>query len=315
MPRLESRSRAGPDRGLNGSVPSLAATGSGPVAIATAAFDRLEALFYGARTRRVVSAGLVAAFVGALVVIELARRGLLGRGLAAALPRSHFHAVELAFYLLLSWEVAGLVFAIAQSVSNAAGKQFEILSLILLRRSFEAFAGLDEPLRWDQMRSAIGTVLSDAAGGLLMFVALGFYYALQQHRPLSRDQGDRRSFVDAKKVIALVLLAVLVAMALRSLWGLAVRLEAHPFFEDFYTVLIFADVLVVLISLRYSASYHVVFRNSGLAVATLLLRVALSSPPPWSGALGVAAVLLGVALTLAYNRFAPVMGGAPPAAT
>ncbi len=33
-------------------------------------------------------------------------------------------------------------------------------------------------------------------------------------------------------------------------------------------MLIFADVLVVLISLRYSASYHVVFRNSGLAVAT-----------------------------------------------
>lgn len=295
-------------------MPPLAASGSGPVALATAAFDRLEALFNGARTRRVVSASLVAAFAGALVLIELARRGVLGRSLAAALPRSHFHAVELAFYLLLSWEVAGLVFAIAQSVSNAAGKQFEILSLILLRRSFEAFAGLDEPLRWEQMRGAIGTMLSDASGGLLMFVALGFYYALQQHRPLSRDQGDRRSFVDAKKVIALVLLAVLGAMALRSLWGLVVRLEAHPFFEDFYTVLIFADVLVVLISLRYSASYHVVFRNSGLAVATLLLRVALSSPPPWSGALGVAAVLLGVALTLAYNRFAPVMGGAPPAA-
>jgi hypothetical protein len=290
-------------------VPPLAAPGSGPAALAAAAFDRLEAFFYGARTRRAISAALVVAFAGSLLVIELARRGLLGQRLAAALPRSHFHAVELAFYLLLSWEVAGLVFAIAQSVSNAAGKQFEILSLILLRRSFEAFAGLDEPLRWEQMRGAIGTMLSDAAGGFLMFVALGFYYSLQKHRPLSRDTGDRTSFVAAKKLIALALLAVLGAMALRSLWGLAVRLEAHPFFEDFYTVLIFADVLVVLISLRYSASYHVVFRNSGLAVATLLLRVALSTPPPWSGALGVAAVALGLALTLAYNRFAPVMGG------
>ncbi len=277
------------------------------MAFAAAAFDRLEAVFAGGRTRRAVSVALVATFLGSLLVIELARRGLLGARLAAALPRSHFHAVEGAFYLLLSWEVAGLVFAIAQSVSNAAGKQFEILSLILLRRSFEAFAGLEEPLRWEQISRAIPTMLSDAAGGLLMFVALGFYYALQEHRPLSRDAGDRSSFVAAKKIIALALLAVLGAMALRSLWGLATRLEAHPFFEDFYTILIFADVLVVLISLRYSSSYHVVFRNSGLAVATLLLRVALSSPPPWSAALGVAAVVLGVALTLAYNRFTPAV--------
>jgi hypothetical protein len=278
------------------------------VAFATAAFDRLEARFYGAGSRRAVSMALVAAFLGSLLLIELARRGLLGARLAGALPRSHFHAVELAFYLLLSYEVAGLVFAIAQSVSNAAGKQFEILSLILLRRSFEAFAGLDEPLRWDQMRGAAGGMLSDAASGLLIFVALGFYYALQKHRPLSRDQADRKSFIAAKKVIALALLAVLGAMALRSLWGLATRLEPHPFFEDFYTVLIFADVLVVLISLRYSSSYHLVFRNSGLAVATLLLRLALSAPAPWSGMLGLGAVVFGVGLTLAYNRFAPVMG-------
>lgn len=289
-------------------MPSPAAPGSGPLALATAVFDRLEALFFSAPTRRVVSVGLVAAFTGALALIELARRGLLGSRLAAALPRSHFHAVELAFYLLLTWEVAGLVFAIAQSVSNAAGKQFEILSLILLRRSFEAFAGLDEPLRWEQMVRVAGDLLSDALGGLLIFVALGFYYALQRHRPLSRDAGDRKSFIAAKKLIALGLVAAFGILALRSLWGLASRLEAHAFFEDFYTVLIFADVLVVLISLRYSSSYHVVFRNSGLAVATLLLRFALSAPPPFGGALGFGAALFAVALTLAYNRFAPVMG-------
>jgi len=294
-------------------VPPLAAPGSGPVALATAAFDRLEARFQAASTRRRVATALVVAYATSLLLIELARRGWLGPRLAAALPRSHFHAVELAFALLLSWEVAGLAFGIAQSVANAAGKQFEILSLILLRRSFEAFAGLDEPLRWEQLAGVVGKVVSDAAGGLLIFVALGFYYSLQRHRPLSADPGDRASFVAAKKVIALALLAVLAGMALWSLWGLVVRLEAHPFFEAFYTLLIFADVLVVLISVRYSSSYHVVFRNSGLAVSTLVLRLALSSPPPWSGALGLAAVLFGVGLTLAYNRFAPVMGGEPAA--
>lgn len=284
---------------------------SRPVQVLCATFDRLEERFEGASTRRALAALLVSAFLAAIAVIELASRGALGLRLQAALPRSHFHAVELAFYLLLSWEVAGLAFAISRSISNAAGKQLEIFSLILLRRAFEAFGGLDEPLRWNQIQGAVLGMLSDAVGALLLFVALGVYYALQRHRPHTADEADRRSFVAAKKVIALGLLLVLAVLAGRSLWGLATHLRPAPFFEPFYTLLIFADVLVVLISLRYSASYRVVFRNSGLALATVLVRLALPSPAPWASLLGLAAAGLAVALTLAYNRFEPSGDEAP----
>lgn len=273
-------------------------------------FDRMEAIFEGRAARRAVAWVLVVSFLAALVLIEMARRGLGGPRLAAALPRNHFHAVELAFYLLLSYEVAGLVFSISKSVANAAGKQFEIFSLILLRRSFETFAELDEPVHWSQAQHALGHMLSNAVGALLIFVALGFYYSVQKHRPLSPDTADRSSFITAKKVIALALLFVLLALAGRSLWGFAVQLAPRPFFEAFYTLLIFSDVLVVLISLRYSVSYYAVFRNSGFAVATVLLRLALASPPPFSALLGLGAVLFALGLTLAYNRFAPAFGSA-----
>lgn len=270
-------------------------------------FDALERAFHSARHRRLVSAVLVGVFLFALVAIELAHRDLLGPRLKEALPRSHFHAVELAFTLLLSFEVASLVFAIAKSVSIAAGKQFEIFSLILLRRSFEAFGALDEPVHWEHATAVVWPMLSDAVAALLIFVALGFYYSLQKHQPLSADMQDRASFVLAKKSISLVLVGLFSALAGRSLWGLFTHLEGEGFFEAFYTVLIFADVLVVLISLRYNSSYRVVFRNSGLAVATVLLRLALSAPAPWAGVLGLAAVVFSVGLTVAYNRFAQVL--------
>lgn len=276
----------------------------------SAIFDWLEALFESARHRRILSFGLVVAFALSLGVIELAGRGLLGSPLAQALPHSHFHAIEFAFYLLLGYEVAGLVFAIARSVANAAGKQFEIFSLILLRHSFEPFASLDEPLRWEQASDAVVQMLSYAGGGLLIFVGLGFYYAVQKHRPHSEDARDRDSFIAAKKAISLLLLGVLALLAARSFWGLVTQLSPRPFFEPFYTVLIFADVLVVLISLRYSASYHIVFRNSGLAVGTVLLRLALSAPPPWISLLGVAATIFVIGLSIAYHRFAPVLAAA-----
>ena len=285
-------------------------TAAGQDSLLSRVFDRLERAFHSAAHRRLLSTGLVVAFLVALVGIELSNRGLLGERLRLALPHSHFHEVQLAFYLLLSFEVASLVFAIVKSVSNAAGKQFEIFSLILLRSSFEAFAEMDEPVRWVQAQGVVWPMLSDAVAALLIFVALGFYYPLQRHRPLSEDRRDRANFVLAKKVISLVLVVVFSGLAMESLWSLATTLHGSGFFEAFYTVLIFADVLVVLISLRYNSSYRVVFRNSGLAVATVMLRLALSAPPPWSGALGLFAVLFAVALTLAYNRFAPVLDDA-----
>jgi hypothetical protein len=268
-------------------------------------FDRLEAVWQGARARRVVSAGLVTAFVATVVLIELGRRGLLPARLSETLPRGHFHAVQVAFYLLLAYEVLGLVFGIARSVSNAAGKQFEIFSLILLRQSFESFGQLDEPLTWGQAQGTVMQMVGDSAGALLIFVVLGVYYRLQRHRPLSTDVKDRSSFINAKKVIALLLLAVFAVIGLRAAAGQALLGERHRFFEVFYTLLVFCDILIVLISLRYSSTYPVVFRNSGLAVSTVLLRLALSAPPLVSAVLGVASALFALALTVAYNAFTP----------
>jgi hypothetical protein len=80
-----------------------------------------------------------------------------------------------------------------------------------------------------------------------------------------------------------------------------------PFFNTFYTVLIFSDVLIVLISLRYSATYHVVFRNSGYAAATVMIRLALAGPRYLGTALGVAAALYNLGVAAAYNYVTPAV--------
>jgi len=66
-------------------------------------------------------------------------------------------------------------------------------------------------------------------------------------------------------------------------------------------------VLVVLVSLRYSSTYHVVFRNSGFAIATVLIRLALIAPAPINALLGVSSALFALGLTVAYNAFAPLL--------
>ena len=80
-------------------------------------------------------------------------------------------------------------------------------------------------------------------------------------------------------------------------------------FAGFYTVLIFSDVLIVLVSLRFSTTYAVFFRNSGFTVATVFIRLALAAAPPWNAALGVGSALFALGLTMAYNRFPPERTG------
>lgn len=275
---------------------------------AAALFDRIDAFWESAGMRRAVAGVLVAGFLAALVIADAAQRGWLPAPLRMRVPHGHFYAVEIALWLLLSWEVVGLVLGLARSVSSAAGKQFEIFSLILLRHSFEEFAHFGERLAWAEVQPAVGRMLANGFGALLIFVVLGFYYRAQRHLPLSGDLRDRERFIAAKKMMSLVLVAIFATLALRAAFS-----GGHGFFESFYVVLVFADILVVLLSLRYSSAYQVVFRNSGLAVATVLLRLALSAPPYWSAALGLAAAVFALGLAVACNRFAPVMECTPSA--
>lgn len=273
-----------------------------PFRLTTSVFDTLKNIWENQRVHRWTVNILVFAFLGSLFVIELSRQGLLPKALGPV-PANHFYAVKLAFDLLLVIEVLGLVFGLAESVADAMGKQFEILSLILLRQSFKEFTSFAEPLNWDSISDSVLHILSDAGGALVIFWLVLLYYRLQKHRKITDVQEDLISFVAVKKMIALVLLFLFVAVGLHNLLTLARTGEGYSVFSIFFLILIFSDILIVLISLRYSKIYGIVFRNSGFAVATVLIRLALTAPAYVNILLGVAAVWLGIGLTMAHNYF------------
>jgi hypothetical protein len=269
-------------------------------------FDAFEGWWEGAQSRRVVAYVLIGGFLSALVVIEASRQGLLPATLDV--PTNHFVAIDVAFTLFLIVEIVGLVVGLATSVADTAGKQFEVFSLILIRRSFKELVAFDqEPIEWtfDVGREAVQYVVVDATGALLIFLSMGLFYKLQRHQPITRTLAEQRHFVAQKKLVANVLLAVLVGLGVYSVVHPIRTGEGVPFFNTFYTILIFSDVLIVLISLRYSATYHIVFRNSGFAAATVMIRLALAGPRYLGTALGVGAALFNVGVAAAYTYVAP----------
>ena len=280
----------------------------------TDVFDTLEARWESDWTRRRISTILAAGFFAALIVIELNRQGWMPAPLDAGLPTNHFYAIDVAFTLFLVVEVIGLVFGLASSVAEAAGKQLEIFSLIMLRQSFKELARFnEEPISWSLSDPAsiepVQLILADATSALLIFVGVGVFYSLQRHQRITATEAELHRFIAAKKGLSLVLLGTFLSMGLYGLYTLVTLQAPFKFFNAFYTVLIFSDVLVVLIALRYSSTFHVVFRNSGFAAATVMIRIALAGPRYFDGLIGVGATLYAIGLTAAYNYVAPVISG------
>ena len=273
-------------------------------------FDRLEARWDTLATQRWVATGLTLVFLFGMTIIEVNRRGWLPANLSEHLPNKHFDAILWAFTLLLLAEVISLIFALAKSVATAVGKQLEIMSLILVRQSFKELTKFSEPIEWnDTVRDQVLYILSDAFGALAIFAILVLYTRLQRHQPISSDASDRSSFVASKKLVSLSLLGSLVIIGAHVVWswqagvisGTLFNAFSHDYFEIFYTLLIFADVLIVLISMRYSIAYPIVFRYFGFAVSTVLIRLALTAPRFIDAGLGITAAIFAVALTWTYN--------------
>ncbi len=266
-------------------------------------FDRAQAFTESEGAHKFVGQGLVAFFLAALALIELNRLDLLLAALGELLSRNSFDAVTQTFTLVLMLEVVELVFSLPRSTSRSVGKQFEILALILLRDAFKELTHLPVPVELTGHSDVIVNIALDGAGALTVFVLLGAYKYAQRCAPRHWAPAILAKFITAKKLVALLVLCAFVAMGAYDAL-LLLRVEpTFDIFHDFYTLLIFTDILIVLIAQRYMPEFHAIFRNSGFALSTLFIRMALTAPTMLSVLMGVGAMVFAVGLTFASNRF------------
>lgn len=264
-------------------------------------FDPLHHFWEHEKLHKKIAAALIFLFVTSVIAIELERQGLLPDFLST-IPNNHFYAVQAAFTVVLILEVISLIFTIPCSFSKSVGKQFEIFSLILMRNAFKELSYFPEPITYAGNEEAILRILSNGFGALLIFGLLGLYYIIQKKNPEdSLSSLEIFAFVSVKKGIALVLLGFFTFMGIRSLSLSALGIPHSDFLHDFYTVLILADILLVLCSQCFQPSFYAIFRNSGYALATLIIRIALAAPPFYNVLLGLAAAIFAILLTFSSN--------------
>lgn len=266
-------------------------------------FDRIQAYAEAEETRRRVAMWLILYFLASLALIEMNSQAWLPATLARSISLNRFDAVTQTFTLVLVLEVVDLVFSLPRSTSRSVGKQFEILALILLRNAFKELTNLPVPIEVTGHTDVLIRLAVDGTGALSVFVLLGVYKYVQRCAPRHWAPEILAKFITAKKLVALLVLGSFLFM---GLWDGYLVLTGQPTFDvfhDFYTLLIFTDILIVLIAQRYMPEFHAIFRNSGFALATLFIRMALTADAMLSVIMGVSAMVFAVCLTFASNHF------------
>ena len=252
---------------------------------------------------KVISTILVIIFIFSLLLTFLNNTFNLPDYISNYLSHSYFFAVESVFKLLLAIEIIEMVFVLAHSITDSIAKQFEILSLILLRQAFKEFSDIDLPIEIDSAIVPASHLLADIFGALIIFAGVLVFTRMQKHKKITKTEEENQNFISAKKGLALFMIASFIGIGIYDIYLYITHNQTFQFFTMFYSVLIFTDILIVIIALRYSHLYCVVFRNTGFAIATILIRFALSLPHYFNAAMGIIAMFFVIAISYIYNKF------------
>ena len=115
------------------------------------------------------------------------------------LDKSPLHAVYTPFSVILFYEVVLLVFALTASHTAEIAMQYQIVSLIVVRRVFKDIGGFSELENWLAEPEAVKAVLLDMAGALLMFMIVTGFTFLRQRTPQTQSHRDLRGFIQLKR--------------------------------------------------------------------------------------------------------------------
>lgn len=283
-----------------------------------AAFDRLYAEERRAWLDRLIVDVSIGGFLVHLALIFLSRSVAHPPALLAALGRNYLSAIYTPFSFILFFEVLMLIAALPQSTTQSIAKQYEIVSLIFIRRFFKDIAELDDIGKLTEFSPDVRTVFLDVGAGLLMFllVTVFLHAASKRSRPdtLPQESPELSKFISRKKAIALALTVLLLSLAGYSLfefaseaWNVAyhgakAQLDPNTFFyTEVFTVMIFTDVLIVILSLAVSDRYELVFRNAAFVISTILIRFSLTAGRPSGALLALSGMAFGILTLLVYN--------------
>ncbi|MFZ4106651.1 hypothetical protein [Flavobacterium sp.] len=259
-------------------------------------------------------------FIIHLIIIGLIYLNIISIAEPSKLLKNPIAAIYTPFSFILIYEVYLLIYYLPKSTSIYISKQYEIIALIIIRRLFKDLSDLSLSSNWFNMKNDLQFTFDLVASVLLFYLIYLFHIQRTKvYRAVKNNKEDSLSiakFINAKKWIATALVPILIIIAIYSFlnWSIGIFQSNETnhisfkninniFFEQFFNILIIADVILLLFSFFHTDEFHKVIRNSGFIISTILIRISFSVNGIVNTVLIVFAVLFGLIILFIHNKF------------
>jgi len=272
------------------------------------------------KSERVILWIALVSFILHLVVIELLHFNIISIDEPSNLLKNPIAAIYTPFSFILVYEVYLLIYYLPKSTSIYISKQYEIIALIIIRRLFKDLSDLSLSSDWFNIKNDLQFTYDLIASVFLFYLIYLFHVQRTKvYRTIKNSKTHSLSiskFINAKKWIATGLVPLLLIIAIYSFlnWSTSIF---HPvennsisfkninnvFFEQFFNILIIADVILLLFSFFHTDEFHKVIRNSGFIISTILIRISFSVSGIINTVLIISAILFGLLILFIHNKF------------
>jgi hypothetical protein len=255
-----------------------------------------------------------------LFIIFLANRQWIQVQDYSKLLSSPIAALYTPFSFILIYEVYLLIYYLPQSMTTYVAKQYEIITLIVIRRTFKDLSNLELSSDWFQIQGDLQFTY-DLIATVVLFFLIFLFYKLNPRKVGTTGEEKKlaaniKRFIQIKKGIATLLVPLFVGLALYSLGSWlwehissvgevvnSIKDVNNVFFDEFFTVLILVDVLLLLFSFIHNDKFNVVIRNSGFIISTILLRLSFGVAGLVNTVLIIVAVLFGLIILKIHSLY------------
>tara|TARA_A200000113_G_scaffold5372_1_gene5836 strand:+ start:22 stop:894 length:873 start_codon:yes stop_codon:yes gene_type:complete len=219
-------------------------------------------------------------------------------------------AIYTPFSFILIYEAFLLIYYLPRSFTTSIAKQFEIMSLILIRKIFKDIPEVNLSDNWILNENNL-QLIYDLTGVLIVFYLIYLFKKLKDNLPQLPVHTNLERFLGYKKLISLLLIPTLILLCIFSFldWYGAVYIggENSPnidylFFVEFFGILILVDVFILLISFQYTERYSQLVRNTGFIISTILLRLSFNAVGLTSIILLISGIIFGLIILYIYNK-------------
>ena len=251
-------------------------------------------------------------FIFHLSVVLLNKYSIIDIGNESLFLTNPISAIYTPFSIILYYEIFLLIFFLPRSFTTSILKQFEIISLIIIRRIFYDIPKLDlESDNWFKSSENL-QITYDLVCILILFFLIYLFNYVKSNIQYKKEEKNIDKFIDSKKIISLILIPVMIVIFINGIFNwYTIGVETNfassfyyvneIFYNTFFSILIIADVFILLLSFLYTERYSQIMRNTGFIICTILIRLSFSSTGLTNLLLIISSVLFGLLILKIYS--------------